>query len=706
MSDGKSGSRVYAAAYHGKLPKLRKLLEAEDEKLRDCPSVNFVDASGATPLHAACQQGHTDCVDLLISAGAPVEAVGAGGVTPLIVACDNGRGGCVERLLAAKANPAAVDKENAATALHGASMAGDEEIVRLLIEARAPVDAVDAHGATPLIIAAHNGHAPCVRALYEAGADASPTYDGMSALAGARAAGHAECAAILEGAEGGQSDGGLSDGSATGGSGRDADGLIGPPRPPAQSKPAASSGRDISSMLSEMGKAVEGSGMTGSELFRRKEMELERANKEAKEAEEAAARKKAEEAADLASRPQDAAGAKAAANALFAQGKVERAATMYVHALECAAAELVGEDGREIEEVVDTSGGEPPLRAVINCNLAACRLRQRRWRDALDACDAACELYPTYTKALFRRAQARRALKEYDAACDDAALARAAACRAGGGAPVGDGVKLVEEVDRFVSATKKEEAEAALARERDACEQYGITLGAADESGDKSVYYHYASQGEKTQDFMWWVKATLRSKIPAVSHENAEVGGAIRVVDFDESSVEGNCTIRSHDGRRSLFFELSLRARWRAVLGEGSGREEVLCGGTKLWGINHFTQMAEWKHLNERETHESRGGKDGPAQTAMAQMLAPAIAAKLKLAVQEVVGELMLDRIDPAMLAGPAKPAKPKPKPSVRKGTTDYSKWDALSSDDDEAPGDGMHVNPDLDLYAPPPKTK
>ena len=50
--------------------------------------------------------------------------------------------------------------------------------------------------------------------------------------------------------------------------------------------------------------------------------------------------------------------------------------------------------------------------------------------------------------------------------------------------------------------------------------------------------------------------------------------------------------------------------------------------------------------------------------------------------MQEVLGRLMANQIDPAAFLPP-----PKPTPSSRawgKGTVDYSKWDALDDEDDE----------------------
>ena len=56
---------------------------------------------GSTPLHAGCQEGHEECVELLLGAGASVVARNADGATPLLIACENGRTGCVSLLLGA-----------------------------------------------------------------------------------------------------------------------------------------------------------------------------------------------------------------------------------------------------------------------------------------------------------------------------------------------------------------------------------------------------------------------------------------------------------------------------------------------------------------------------------------------------------------------------------------------------------------------------
>ena len=53
--------------------------------------------------------------------------------------------------------------------------------------------------------------------------------------------------------------------------------------------------------------------------------------------------------------------------------------------------------------------------------------------------------------------------------------------------------------------------------------------------------------------------------------------------------------------------------------------------------------------------------------------------------VQEVLGLLMFERIDPAMLQPPPKPERPKAASRAwGKGTVDYSKWDHLDDEEEE----------------------
>ena len=54
---------------------------------------------GMTPLWIASQEGHADCVQLLLDGGAAVNQVNNYGETPLLIATMEGREKCVQQLL-------------------------------------------------------------------------------------------------------------------------------------------------------------------------------------------------------------------------------------------------------------------------------------------------------------------------------------------------------------------------------------------------------------------------------------------------------------------------------------------------------------------------------------------------------------------------------------------------------------------------------
>jgi ankyrin repeat protein len=181
---------VSLAAYHGR-PDIVEAL------LRPAPTMDLVEAStvgrservaellasgadpaarspdGFTPLHLAAFFGHAETARLLISAGAPVDAVSA--------------------------NPLAVHPLNSAAAGRHA------DVVAVLLQAGADPDASDASGFRPLHAAAQNGDLDSVTLLLEAGADPGiAAADGSTAADLARAAGHTAVADRIEGARGRQ----------------------------------------------------------------------------------------------------------------------------------------------------------------------------------------------------------------------------------------------------------------------------------------------------------------------------------------------------------------------------------------------------------------------------------------------------------------------------------------------------------------------
>ncbi|XP_046383299.1 ankyrin repeat domain-containing protein 50 isoform X1 [Ischnura elegans] len=188
--DGKTALR--AAALEGRREVMRLLLSHGADA--DCR-----DADGRSTLYALALEGRTGAGRVLLSEGAAdVETRDREGRTPLHVAAWQGHVAMVELLLAAGAKVNAEDHE-ARTALHGASWQGHASVVRLLLGAGASVDHSCTQGATPLCIAAQEGHAECVRVLLRGGADPNHAdHCGRTALRVAAKSGHDEVVRILE----------------------------------------------------------------------------------------------------------------------------------------------------------------------------------------------------------------------------------------------------------------------------------------------------------------------------------------------------------------------------------------------------------------------------------------------------------------------------------------------------------------------------
>ncbi|HWF07698.1 MAG TPA: ankyrin repeat domain-containing protein [Bryobacteraceae bacterium] len=220
--------------------------------------VNTQEGDGSTALHFAAYADNLQIADLLIRAGARVDAANDLGATPLHLACNNGSLAMVDRMLAAKAdanarllngetvlmscartgNAAAVkallvhgahakaaEPEHNQTALMWAAAEGHPDVLAMLLEFGADVRArslsysqtvvgeqtqragreklnydVDRGGSTPLLFAARSGDAASAKLLLASGADANDALpDGTSALVLAAHSGHRDVAlALLE----------------------------------------------------------------------------------------------------------------------------------------------------------------------------------------------------------------------------------------------------------------------------------------------------------------------------------------------------------------------------------------------------------------------------------------------------------------------------------------------------------------------------
>ncbi len=159
---------VADAAQRGDLEAVRRLL-------RDGADVNAAQGDGMTALHWAAERGDRELGEVLIYAGARVDAgTRIGHYTPLHLAARAAHGPIVDLLLEAGSDPDARTTNSGTSPLHLAAAAGDPTVVGALVEAGADVNGREAAwGQTPLIFAAANNRAAAIRTLLDAGADPS-----------------------------------------------------------------------------------------------------------------------------------------------------------------------------------------------------------------------------------------------------------------------------------------------------------------------------------------------------------------------------------------------------------------------------------------------------------------------------------------------------------------------------------------------------
>jgi len=128
------------------------------------------EADGTTALHWASYHDDLESANLLIRAGAKVNAATDLGVTPLWLASENGSAAMIRRLLEAGANPNAA-LLSGETPLMVAARSGSAEVVELLLAKGANANAHGARGQTALMWAASQQHPEVVKALIAHHAD-------------------------------------------------------------------------------------------------------------------------------------------------------------------------------------------------------------------------------------------------------------------------------------------------------------------------------------------------------------------------------------------------------------------------------------------------------------------------------------------------------------------------------------------------------
>ncbi|XP_041795278.1 cortactin-binding protein 2 [Chelmon rostratus] len=118
-------SALFAAAQNGHTECVKLLLSSGSP-------ADVSDENGFTPLHFAAARGHSSCVEALLAAGAAVDSAAAGGQTSLFLTCEAGRLDCVRVLLSAGADRSRATTDGC-TALHAAVRSGHVDTLRLLL---------------------------------------------------------------------------------------------------------------------------------------------------------------------------------------------------------------------------------------------------------------------------------------------------------------------------------------------------------------------------------------------------------------------------------------------------------------------------------------------------------------------------------------------------------------------------------------------
>ena len=145
--------------------------------------VNAAQSDGATALHWAAYLDDVETADLLIRAGARLDAFNDYGVAPIALACGHAKTALVGRLLEAGANPNAASTTGE-TPLMVCARTGNVEGTRALVARSADVNAKETwQQQTPLMMAAALGQVAVQRMLLQGGADvAARSKSGFTAL--------------------------------------------------------------------------------------------------------------------------------------------------------------------------------------------------------------------------------------------------------------------------------------------------------------------------------------------------------------------------------------------------------------------------------------------------------------------------------------------------------------------------------------------
>jgi ankyrin repeat protein len=162
LADKTVAINIFEASATGKINNVIRLLA------RDPQLVNAYAEDGFQPLGLACYFGHSETVEYLIKAGAPINSPSRNELkaVPIQSAVAAGHEKVVQMLLLLGADPNARE-QTGYTPLHAATQNGDEDMIRILLYGGADLTLKGKDGKTPLDLAMTTGDEKTIIILRE-----------------------------------------------------------------------------------------------------------------------------------------------------------------------------------------------------------------------------------------------------------------------------------------------------------------------------------------------------------------------------------------------------------------------------------------------------------------------------------------------------------------------------------------------------------
>jgi len=205
MIDEGADVDAIAMATPGYLDKLAQMIEEGTVDPNQDPHVD-----GVTAVHVAAEEGHLECVEILVAAGAKVTTIDDEERTPLLLAVKGNYGEVASALVRAGADPNTpyVDEDGEShNLLMDSIIVENADFSLLLIEHGSDLYYADDHQVTTVLQASHRGitnvtkalldrHAADAKAGTESWVDA-PSDEGVTPLLAAASEGHEEIVSLL-----------------------------------------------------------------------------------------------------------------------------------------------------------------------------------------------------------------------------------------------------------------------------------------------------------------------------------------------------------------------------------------------------------------------------------------------------------------------------------------------------------------------------